>query len=205
MTEQERYERGMVPSKPIAEIVRRAYAERGMTVFEAGNYTLGRLLHKWEEEQDWMDFDAADRALCEVDKAHCWWAELRDIYYAVSLHSPGRPASKRCERTGCSEVIVTKKQGYGKKYCGRACKHAAWRVRQKKREGTKSRYGTRWDTCPHGHDRSPENTRYRENGSPTCRACDRAKEARRYATNPDHAERKRQYMRDLRAKRKAAA
>lgn len=72
-----------------------------------------------------------------------------------------RPTLRRCERKGCTNVFLVPDPEGGKgsnqtrkRYCSRACNATA----RKHRKGVRSQKERRFDTCPAGHDRSPENT-----------------------------------------------
>lgn len=63
-------------------------------------------------------------------------------------------------------------------YCSISCKYAAWRMKHGKqhRPSTAPRY-----VCRNGHERTPENTKIRPNGTRLCRDCLRASDIRRRA------------------------
>lgn len=71
-----------------------------------------------------------------------------------------RPQVRRCARAGCSNQFrVPDGTGKGsnqtrKRYCSKGCNATA----RKHRRGVRSRQSRRFDTCPAGHDRTPENT-----------------------------------------------
>lgn len=157
----------------------------------------------------WIEFDFADKMLCVLSLEDLWRGELSDLYEAVDLQTEQQrvrrapPGSIRCGRRGCGTLF---KPGMPwARYCSKNCKMAEQRHRRSEREQRPQRYGHRYDTCPNGHDRSPENVYERPNGSIACRACRREAAQAKYASDPAHAERKRQAERERRAARKVAA
>ena len=71
-----------------------------------------------------------------------------------------RPVIHHCERRGCSHTFVVPDPAGGKgsnqtrkRYCSAGCYATAL----KHRKGVRSQVARRFDTCPSGHDRSPEN------------------------------------------------
>jgi len=108
---------------------------------------------------------------------------------------------RRCQAHRCSIHFIPKVPW--QRYCSKACKHRAW---YRRRYGRSPRYGTRYGTCPHGHDRSPENVYYRPDGSYSCRACNREKMAIKYRKDPVFRERRKndERLRRLRLREAAA-
>ena len=130
-------------------------------------------------EQDELEFDTADRLICHID-VNIWRRELPDLYYGVDLSSPSRPRrsrkTRRCECPGCSNEFTPEPRGaHQAKFCSPTCKVKAYRARRRIREERPARYGTRYDRCPNGHDRSPENIGTKRNGGQYCKACSREK------------------------------
>lgn len=119
------------------------------------------------EEQQYLRFDTADRLICAMGIPFVWRLPRRegglvDIYLSIEFEGEARVPTNRCARGGCSNTFDPSPTGYrgvagGKRrlYCSPACQSA-----QSKREGSGHRTlgGKRYDTCPQGHDRSPENT-----------------------------------------------
>ncbi len=134
--------------------------------------------------QFWMEFNVADKLLCLLGLQGCWWDELADVYYSVDLTkgSIARTAEKdevRCANPACSVTFSPFNGGRRKVYCTAACKNQHWsqRHKAKRSEGAQGRTlkSKRYDTCPHGHDRSPENAVWEKGskGKPVlrCREC----------------------------------
>lgn len=127
--------------------------------------------------QEWMEFNVADQLLCLLGLQLCWYEELEDIYYAVNLRT--RPISRttpkgerRCERDGCSAVFAPTMPW--QRFCSQQCQRAQWRNEHS--EGARTMKSRRYDQCPQGHDRSPENTQWildKRSGKlkPRCRVC----------------------------------
>jgi len=110
-----------------------------------------------------IPFGLADLILCKLNLVELWRGPLADVYYAASLEEGHglqwvRPVPKgyrRCERVGCSEVFAAKMhRGRAKRYCTTRCGDAESKAR---RVGSRSQIARANDTCPSGHDRSPEN------------------------------------------------
>jgi len=51
--------------------------------------TLYRTVNKWEK-QEWAEFDAVDRAFCQLNAEDIFRDELSDLYYAVNISMPSR-------------------------------------------------------------------------------------------------------------------
>lgn len=121
-----------------------------------------------------MDFDMADRLICAIGRPMLWRSELLEWYERVDLSDPPKPPPPkygliRCFRPGCTQMFEPKMPWA--KYCSKACKASVQGNRRRRKKGVPTRYGTRWGTCPRGHDRSEENVYVRRNGSITCRVC----------------------------------
>lgn len=90
---------------------------------------------------------------------------------------------KRCAAAGCSELFFPKTKR--RRYCSERCYKRQWWRDKNGARGLESR---RFDACPHGHDRSPEN--YFPKGSHRCRLCwnkyMRKYRKRRYHSDPEY-------------------
>jgi len=111
------------------------------------------------KNQEWMEFDIADKMLCLLGLQGHWREELEDIYLAVDLSGVSRSRMmpkgvKRCEANGCANTFVDLHRGHPRHYCSKTCRMTQ---RGRRRKGRRSLDSKRYDTCPHGHDRSPEN------------------------------------------------
>lgn len=131
----------------------------------------------------WVDFDLADQVICALGRVDFWRNELEHIYLSVRLKDKstfrGRKAargSRRCARTGCSNIFVPRKGGHPQRFCSPVCKYTHHSA---ERRGSRSRENRRYDTCPAGHDRSPENSRVVQHKSGQveirCKICERAR------------------------------
>lgn len=148
-----------------------------------------------------LSFDQADALLCKVGAFNAWRdnKKLKVLYLEADLSKPGQPPRfserKRCAAKGCS--VYFKPRARWHRYCSQACG-------QRARHQKSGRYGSRYDTCPAGHDRSPENVRERGDGTIACRACGRERERERYQRDEAHRERRIAAARSQRAALAAA-
>lgn len=139
----------------------------------------------------WIPFGLADSVLCKLRLQNLWRHELLEAYERVNLSgSCGtqwvRPVPKgyaRCQLVGCSEIFPSPNaRGVRQKYCSKKCKQHASQAR---RRGFRSQLSRRFDTCPAGHDRSPENTYIVNHKSGQveyrCRVCENERKAARRA------------------------
>lgn len=149
--------------------------------------TLYRIIH--DDRNTTLDFDLADLLLTKINAVDLWWGPLNDIYLAAQLVDgvkqvkPGRASGVHtCPAPRCSKDVVYSGVGAPKKYCSKTCASRAWYTETK----AKGRYGN-IDKCPRGHDRSPENTQIRRDGTPNCRVCRREEAAARRADPAERA------------------
>lgn len=167
--------------------------------------TLSKILNRRTKT---LDFNMADRLLCAMNRPQLWWEDLADLYYSVDLSAPITapiPAKEGriCARAGCSNAFVPK-MPWGR-YCSTACRASVQRARRQQRRGVTQRYGTRYGTCPKGHDRSPENVYVRPDGHVSCRVCNRDAERRRYRQDEKYRQRRILRERERRVQLKVAA
>ena len=116
----------------------------------------------------WIPFWLADALLCKLRLANLWRSELEHIYLGVNLTDelgnqylrPTEKGWRRCARGGCVKVFPLRDPEGGKgsyhpnrRYCSDGC--AA--TDAKHQRGARSQLSRRFDQCPSGHDRSPEN------------------------------------------------
>ena len=127
-----------------------------------------------------IDFDIADRMLCKIGRVGLWRTALLDLYEAIDLTSPSRyvvtERIKTCAAPSCGVQFAPHPlpQGGGRArlYCSTKCRIRAANIRMatKRRNGKAKRYGSPYDACVNGHDRSEENTYYYK-GRRMCRGC----------------------------------
>lgn len=137
-----------------------------------------------------VSFNVADRLLCSVNAVQAWHkGELGVIYQTISLDHKGGPLGERnvCARVGCSEKVVLKKGGHGKKYCCRDCMRAMslerLGLRPRGASASKGKAGQEFPyVCKNGHERTLENTLIRKNGTRLCLECRRESDTRRRPT-----------------------
>ena len=91
----------------------------------------------------------------------------------------------RCACRGCTNTFVPSKhtpKSQPKRYCSMACRT---KENNRIRNGSRTKQSILYDTCPHGHDRSPENVRYVRHPSGgmqiRCQACMRERQRARRA------------------------
>jgi hypothetical protein len=162
----------MVPGRRVYDVAHAALLEQYDDPENVG--TLRRIIDKMKD-QEWVEFDTADRALCALWIWDEWRGSLADVFEQVNLDAcPSR--IPRCERSGCSKTIKQRTDGgRRKRFCSPACRQAAYLHR-------KGKYKPRpKGLCPNGHDRSPENTRRLPGGTIQCRVCARDTARRRRA------------------------
>lgn len=204
-----------VPSEPVVEVVLDYLSRQeddtnrdGQTNDGPGMAPLARLALRCDMKEDTLrsilfrgkktiDFDIADLLLCRMNRVDVWRGALSDVYYEVDLNEPNtykKPArvsrTKVCEADECAKEFIPRPRAPHRKYCSNACKRKMWLKRRREREGAKPRFGTRYGHCPNGHERTPEDTYVRANGSIACKACGREKEAERYRNDPEYRQRR---------------
>ena len=164
---------------------------------------LRKMLNPQGRSGGWIEFDLADKLLCCLHLTDSWHGRLEDLYLSVNLE-PEQPRVRkapsgehRCAARGCTNTFIP----WGKRnqiYCSQKCG-------ARDRRELAGRYGKRYDKCPNGHDRSPENVAYRKSGAIYCRACNREAAVAKYSSDPEYRERKVLAERERRAARKVAA
>lgn len=180
---------GFVPTAELAPILRAALVEAHGEEFQGGGAagSVPRILHRWENEMDKVEFDSADRLFAQYWLTpEVWTEKLPHLYYNLTFPEKSRSAPTRCARAGCSKKIVLTqarpKNGYNaKKYCSKACGDSAWRAA--KRGGhTRRAYGPnnslRHMVCAKGHDLTDDNVKPRKDGKRICRQCSRNRDRR---------------------------
>jgi hypothetical protein len=166
-------------------------------------YKNGTLTRRWKEGA--VCFDMADEILCKTWNSNAWVEDeqLKVLYFAADLSGPGREPRygqlRRCAVPGCS--VYFRPSVPWQLYCSKACKHRAWR----RRKPPSGRYGSRYGTCPHGHDRSPENVRERRDGTLVCRRCNADKMAEKYWSDPSFREHRKNDERQRRLLKRTSA
>lgn len=175
--------RHMVPTEVIVPLLEEhlaqrteEYAEeidaRGILAEQAG-LSEKALWRMFSGETQQMRFDTADRLLVAIGKMHLWYTDLQEHYWNGEV-PPDWAKPIKCARPGCENWFeLAHDQSAKRKYCSRACKHAASEYRL----GT---HRPRALMCRHGHPRS-ENDYVRPNGTRTCRECLRESDKRRRA------------------------
>lgn len=132
-----------------------------------------------------VDFNFVDRIVCAMDVVHIWWSDWRDLYYSVPLDDEAeggvRATIATCAAKGCSNLVPPQRGGpLPKRFCCARCKQTEYdRVSRGSERTLKNK---RFDRCPKGHDRSPENVVYQNNGKQLvlrCRVCLNEKQSRR--------------------------
>ena len=205
--------RDVVPLKPVREAVEAAMA---LQEWSAEDERLMPLTRMWDADdfkkmfvrtdRETIPFDFADQTLCLLGLQFLWWDELSDIYYSVDLDPQESvrvvpKGCRRCERVGCSEVFPIKGAGHTeKRFCSGACKRATSALRNGVTHTLPVGPGRklRIVRCRKGHERTPENTRVRPNGTVTCRDCAR-ESTREWHHRPENRERRNAEKRALRA------
>lgn len=139
---------------------------------------------------DYVEFPAADRLICAMGNVFVWYlGELGEVYWKARIRET-KAMSPICEARGCGNPVPPKTHTGGKprRFCSTQCAKRTW---DRNKDGTKRTIEeARYDKCPHGHDRSPENTGYYK-GSPYCRVCDRERKKNNLEYRKRDAERKR--------------
>lgn len=177
--------RGMMPTAEIAPLFRKALIEWYGEAFEANGAAgnLPRILRRWENEQEYVEFDGADRIFAHFWRTpEVWTEDVPHLYYAITFKETSRAAPRRCERKGCSELIVNSprtanRQGKNKKrFCSQVCLTAAWMAKKNGSTyvaGPKNKL--RKMVCRKGHDMHGDNVRTRTDANghtrSWCHAC----------------------------------
>lgn len=134
-----------------------------------------------------ISFDAADKILCGINMPFAWREpDLLPLYLELDLDGPAVERLQpphRCARPGCSKIFPAGRYADRKKYCSRKCKGQASQARTR---GFRSQLSRKYDRCPAGHDRSPENVReyvHRKTGQVEhrCIICERQRKHARKA------------------------
>lgn len=200
---QSRLEMGHVPAGPIAALAKQYIAahpedDAGALFARIFDPEGGKLYKLLSGDLEFIEFDVADRIACLVGDPVGFWRSppMEQFYEGVNLvrknHDSAPKDTKRCEAEGCSNVFVPNRRGRPQKYCSKTCRMTQ---RDRRREGRRTLQSKRFDTCPHGHDRSPENEVWEmgSRGKPVlrCREClkekQRARRARKRADLADAA------------------
>lgn len=143
----------------------------------------------------------------------CWlWTGYKDAKGYGRLNFKGRPTT--AHRAVYRELAGIIPEGLQLDHLcrNRACVNPAHlepvTLQENVRRGVVGEINRSKTHCPRGHEYTPENTCL-SNGKRTCRECQRRDEVkeyqRTYLANPENRARKREYMRQWKAKRKAEA
>lgn len=190
-------ENGYVPTKAITNAVGR---QLKMTMpWRADDEKLQPLANYYDLEvlvqilqrNDEIPFGLADIIITKLGLEHIWRTRsLQRIYYRANLEGNNgmqrvrvvEPGFHRCERDGCANIFPENPRGRPKRFCSKRCRDT---VGLRRRRDARSQTSRRYDTCPAGHDRSPENTYTYVNskGYPSlrCRVCTREYQRERRA------------------------
>lgn len=146
-------------------------------------------------EHGWIEFNLADRMLCLLGLPHLWIGPLSDTYARVNLRETASPYARtrnspkgrrRCARPGCLRTFdeagghVPRSGRTRKRYCSTACRIQDYRHRagvHRSVDGPGRSFLV--SRCRRGHEFTEENTKWRPDGTKTCRTCIRESEARR--------------------------
>lgn len=149
---------------------------------------LARINHRVFSEDappESLHFDTADRILCKIGDPFFWLSKhMRAHYENVNLdilsYKVGPKDLVQCARPGCTVMFRPHRKGHI--YCSPHCNKRVYKYRH----GQALRPGERFEReyqaelyCPHGHEKTPENTYITKEGSRVCRVC-RNEAARRY-------------------------
>lgn len=143
--------------------------------------TIAKVIYRWKNPECLdgalrsLDFDTADKLLCGAGMFDVWRTDLLDYYLRVDL------TWKKCECPGCENWFKPHPQS-GRKYCSKSCSDSAWNQAHGRTHRTVKALRKRSSKkCRNGHERTPENTRVRENGKKECLICARASNRASYA------------------------
>mgnify|MGYP001407000648 CR=1 FL=1 len=159
-----------------------------------------------------VGFNIADRLLCATGCVTAWHTgRLGEVYWKHPLPGKidkgGKPKTLPvCARVGCSNTPPPSKPRGGRRiYCSRPCLMSAARDRRRERQTgnpVRTKKNRRYDKCPRGHDRSPENVSFDKRGKIGCRECHR-NDMRALYQDPEYRARKVEASRAYRARKKA--
>lgn len=137
-------------------------------------------LRKFLDRGSSIDFYTLDKLLCAMDMPMLWWSERLRPYYLAADLSSSPPGYKICARAGCEQEfkIVYSGKSNEKKYCSKACRHAANLHRRGKT--------ARAVTCRNGHPR-PEGYDGHSGPGRYCQECERENQRRYRAQRREQA------------------
>lgn len=161
----------MVPTAAVAPLLRRGLiSDFGEEFQTPGAGNLPRILFKWEHEVEYAEFNSVDGALAAVNMLEQWREEEPDSYYRPNISRPGR-GPQRCERAGCSELIIHHPKGGGRKrFCSQVCLNAEYMAKKNGRKRVDGPRGKlRRMVCAKGHDMHGDNLRQAPRGDGTMR------------------------------------